>query len=150
MTVLSDKTIRRLVKLSKLGIVPFQDNHVQPASYDLTLAQDVILEPGQCQLADTIEIVRLPNGIRGELSGRSSVARLFVFTHCQGGYVDPGFEGTLTLELFNASPTRHVFLTGDRIIQISFAWLDQESDGYSGRYLHQSGPTPSRFHHGEQ
>jgi len=148
--VLSDSSIISAVSIGLIGIDPFTTSHVQPASYDLTLAQDVILLPKGCSLADTVETVRLPSTIRGELSGRSSVARQFVFVHAEGGYVDPGFEGTLTLELFNASDEIRSYKRGDRLVQIAFTWLDQACErSYVGRYQGQHGPTASRFEHGE-
>src|SRR5437016_4078435 len=92
--VLSDNSIIMAVRCGLLVIDPFNPLHVQPASYDLTLAQDIILAPynesGHCALADTIEWIEVPDCIRGELTGRSSVARQFVAVHCTGGYADPG------------------------------------------------------------
>src|SRR5947209_795097 len=92
--ILSDVTIRRMVANGTLVISPYEPDNVQPCSVDLRLAQDISLAPGESILADTIEWVELPLDVCGMLSGRSGVARLFVQTHCQGGFVDAGFKGT--------------------------------------------------------
>jgi dCTP deaminase len=88
--------------------------------------------------------------MRGVLAGRSSVGRLFVFAHVQAGYIDPGFKGTITLELVNASSKRQEFKRGDRIAQVSFDWLDRPAaEPYHGRYAGQREPGESQFEHGE-
>ena len=151
LSVLSDGTIIEMVKTGRLGIEPFNEDHVQPASYDVTLATDINMWPGDRVLAETHEYFTLPATLRGELSGRSSVARLFVAVHCTGGYIDPGFEGTITFELMNESASRRQFKAGDRLAQVSFTWLDRPArNPYRGRYFGQRGPTESRFEHGDK
>jgi dCTP deaminase len=148
--VLSDGTILTLIAQKILIVDPFDPKSLQPCTYDLHLAQNIILEPLESVLADTIEWIALPTHIRGTLAGRSSVARLFVQPHCQGGYVDPGFAGTLTLEVTNLDKVAHRFHRGDRLCQIEFQTTDVPVlHSYSGRYQGQRGPTPSRFEHGD-
>lgn len=148
--VLSDRSIRECVERGIIVIEPFDLAHLQAASYDLSLSQDLVLKSGKCALADTIERIVLPAHIRGKLCGRSSIARHFVFFECSGGLVDPGFPGTLTLEAFNASRKKRKYKRGDRVIQIEFAWLDRPAEHpYQGRYANQSGPTKSKFEHGD-
>lgn len=148
--MLSDGTILRLVAEKMLIIDPFNAKYLQPCTYDLHLAQNVVLEPFESVLADTIEWLALPSHIRGTLAGRSSVARMFVQPHCQGGYVDPGFCGTLTLEITNLDKVPHDFQRGDRLCQIEFQTTDVPVlHPYSGRYKGQRGPTPSAFGHGD-
>ena len=78
---------------------------VQPASVDLTLQSPVVIPPLSFQLAATEEYLRMPADLAGRFEGKSTVGRMGLFTHVSAGFVDPGFEGTLTLELFNASST---------------------------------------------
>lgn len=148
--VLSDQSIRDCVKLGVLIIEPFDPRHLQPASYDVMLAQDVTLAPFEFKLASSIERFKIGIQMRGDLATRSSVARLGVFAHLGAGFFDPGFDGEATLELFNASRTTQTFSRGDRVAQMAFTWLDSEpSRSYAGRYVGQRGPTDSRFGHGD-
>jgi dCTP deaminase len=155
--VLSDVSIATAVEIGWLIIEPFNPENLQGASYDLTLADDILLMPrgqqGDTALAETVEKLYLPPEIVGELSGRSSIARHFVMPHCQGGYVDPGFSvppATLTLEFVNHSHEIRSYKRGDRVVQIHFKWMDRAvSQPYNGRYKGQTGPTPSRFGHGQ-
>ena len=78
---------------------------VQPASVDLTLQSPVRIPPLSFQLAATEEYLCMPADLAGRFEGKSTVGRMGLFTHVSAGFIDPGFEGTLTLELFNASST---------------------------------------------
>jgi dCTP deaminase len=150
MCVLSDGSLLRALMSGVLVIRPWDVKYIQPCSYDLHLAQDIDLEPFESALADTVEWIEMPPHLRGTLAGRSSVARLFVQPHCQGGYIDPGFHGTLTLEITNLSREHRHFDAGDRLLQMEVSQLDKAAlNPYHGRYLDQSGPTSSRFGHGD-
>lgn len=59
------------------------------------------LEPGQFVLAHTLETVTLPNDLVGLVEGRSSFARIGVTIHLTAPKIDPGFSGTITLEMAN-------------------------------------------------
>jgi dCTP deaminase len=159
--ILSNVTIRELVATGVLIIDPFRPEYVQPCSYDLTIAENLSLGSFESKLAYTAERLYLPPHIRGKLSGRSSVARLFVQPECSGGFIDPGFPApplspdwqprSLTLELTNLSRVPQRFQAGDRLVQIEFAFLDRPAEPpYYGRYHDQEGPTASRFEHGSR
>src|SRR6476620_5337927 len=60
-----------------------------------------ILHPGEFVLGQTLERVRLPDDLVARLEGKSSLGRLGLVIHSTAGFVDPGFEGNLTLELSN-------------------------------------------------
>lgn len=60
------------------------------------------LHPGQLALATTLESVKLPSNIVGWLDGRSSLARLGLMVHVTAHRIDPGWEGKVVLEFFNA------------------------------------------------
>jgi deoxycytidine triphosphate deaminase len=153
--VLCDMSIRGAVGIGLLGIDPYQPQHVQAASYDLMvdLERPLTLWPGSFHLLSTIERVSLPDCLQGQLHGRSSLARKGILIHFTGGFIDPGFEGNITLEVMAlvTLPGGPVRLNhGDRVAQISFSWLDHPcASPYHGRYQGQSGPTESRFAHGE-
>jgi len=151
-------------------INPFNENQVNPASYDVLLGDQILVElepeldfrlwetidlsqkayllqPGEFVLACTQEIFRLPDSLEGIFCLKSSRGREG-FDHSLAAYIDPGFEGQVTLELRNCNRYTPLTLTsGMRIGQIRFAKLDSIPHApYSstGRYNNQAGPTPSR------
>src|SRR5687767_9987671 len=62
-----------------------------------------ILHPGEFVLASTLERVGLPDDLVGRVDGKSSLGRLGLLTHATAGFIDPGFEGHITLELSNVA-----------------------------------------------
>jgi dCTP deaminase len=149
--VLSDGSIREWVRYGALGIDPFNPAHVQPASYDLTLAADGPLEllPGVFHLLSSVETVQLPKDLQGQVHGRSSLGRKGVLVHFTAGFIDPGFCGQITFEVMTLAGAVSL-MPGDRIAQIAFTLLDLPCQHpYQGRYQNQAGPTPSRFEHGD-
>lgn len=78
------------------------------------------INPLEFLLVSTNEIVNIPNGFVGFVTGKSSIARLGLQTE-QAGLVNPGFRGTITLELFNSHKDKVIRLYKDMpIIQICF------------------------------
>lgn len=110
----------------------------------------ILLLPGECVLGTTVETVRLGSELSGEVFGRSSVGRRWLTVHVSAGFVDPGFEGQLTLEIVNHSPYTQRLLSGMRMAQLVFSMLRTPSTrpyGTSGsKYQHQEGATASRLH----
>ena len=109
-----------------------------------------ILHPGEFVLGSTYEYVRLPNDIAARLEGKSSLGRLGLLTHSTAGFVDPGFQGHVTLELSNVATLPIKLWPGMKIGQLCFFQLSSESenpygsDKYGSRYQGQRGPTASR------
>ncbi len=60
------------------------------------------LHPGELALSVTLESVKLPSNMVGWLDGRSSLARLGLMIHVTAHRIDPGWEGRIVLEFFNA------------------------------------------------
>lgn len=103
-------------------------------------------------LASTIERIRMPSHMVGRVEGKSSLARLGLFVHVTAGFIDPGFEGHITLELFCALDRGILLYPGMPVCQISFEKMDSEAlhpygAGANGsKYANQGkGPTPSRY-----
>lgn len=170
--ILSDRKLEELIKSGALGVSPFEPMQIQAASMDIRLgstystveeasksilsmdseisyktitADSYVLLPGQFVLASTMEYVRLPNNLTAFVEGRSSIGRLGLFIQ-NAGWVDPGFEGEITLELFNASRYAIELKAGRRIGQLVFAQLDQNAKSpYHGKYQGQKGATGSRI-----
>lgn len=65
------------------------------------LEKEIILKPNEFCLGRTLETIKLPPYLVGRLEGRSSVGRDGLLVHATAGFIDPGFEGTITLELYN-------------------------------------------------
>lgn len=73
-----------------------------------------------------MEYVRLPNNLTAFVEGRSSIGRMGLFIQ-NAGWVDPGFEGEITLELYNANQLPIRLKSGRRVCQLVFAQMDQEA-----------------------
>ena len=170
--ILSDGEIRNLLDSKKLEIYPLCADSIQPASVDIrlgntfcvaevvpsgiiTFGQEVdyrtitteryVLLPGQFVLATTQEYIKLPNDLTAFVEGRSSIGRLGLFVQ-NAGWVDPGFEGEITLEMYNASQFAIELVAGSRVGQLVFAKTGKEAVlPYAGKYQGQRGATASRI-----
>ena len=69
--------------------------------WDETEADTFLLEPSQFVLARTLERVHIPNSLMGLVEGRSTYARLGVTVHVTAPKIDPGFQGSIALEMMN-------------------------------------------------
>ncbi|MBL6722609.1 MAG: dCTP deaminase [Candidatus Margulisbacteria bacterium] len=163
--ILSDKTIRSLIKKKELHVSPLTDEQIQPASLDCTLGDhflriedaekthldfdhpieykeivstQIVIPPQSFLLATTNEYIALPNHLTAFVEGRSSIGRMGLFIQ-NAGWVDAGFEGKITLELFNANSLPIVLSSGRRICQLVFCQMDQASEHpYRGKYYKQA------------
>ena len=109
-----------------------------------------ILHPGEFVLGSTYEFVKLPDNVAARLEGKSSLGRLGLVTHSTAGFVDPGFNGHVTLELSNMATLPIKLWPGMKIVQLCFFQLSSPSETpygsakYLNRYQGQRGPTASR------
>ncbi len=87
-----------------------------------------ILHPGEFVLAVTMERVEIPNDLVGRLDGKSSLGRLGLIVHSTAGFVDPGFQGRLTLELTNVANLPITLYYAMPVSQISFSRLTTPAD----------------------
>ncbi len=110
-----------------------------------------MLHPGEFVLGSTHERIALPDDLVARLEGKSSLGRLGLLIHSTAGYVDPGWDGYLTLELSNDANLPITIYPGMKIGQISFFRLSTPADVPYGskatksKYQGQRGPTASRF-----
>jgi dCTP deaminase len=110
-----------------------------------------ILHPGEFVLGSTLERVRLPDDLVARLEGKSSLGRLGLLIHSTAGFIDPGWDGHVTLELSNVANLPITIYYGMKIGQLSFVQLTEPasapygSDGLGSKYQGQRGPTPSRY-----
>ncbi len=77
-----------------------------------------VLHPGEFVLGSTLEIVTLPDDLAGRLEGKSSLGRLGLLTHSTAGFIDPGFNGHITLELSNVANLPITLWPGMKIGQL--------------------------------
>jgi dCTP deaminase len=111
-----------------------------------------ILHPGEFVLGSTFERVQLPNDLVARLEGKSSLGRLGLLIHSTAGYVDPGWEGNLTLELSNVANLPITLYDGMKIGQISFQRLSSPAEiaygeaSIGSKYRGQRDPTASLYH----
>ena len=110
-----------------------------------------VLHPGEFGLGSTIEEVAIPHDLVATVDGRSSIGRLAVVIHATAGFIDPGFEGQITLELSNIGPIPVKLYPGMRVAQLVFHELKSPSEvpyGSAERgssYQGQRGPQTSRI-----
>src|ERR1044072_1397885 len=137
--MLCDRTIRKLLGSGHIGVDPMPiDAAFQPASVDLLLGSSFIatwphrapfvcpvgevveLTPGRSMLATTLETLTVPRDVVARVEGKSTFGRRFLMVHSTAGFVDPGFTGTITLELHNLGRETLSLVIGAPIAQVSF------------------------------
>jgi len=171
--IISDKTLKKLLKSGELVVEPMEESQIEPASIDCRLgthflvveenqmeiitldseikyreinAESIIIPPHSFLLATTQEYIKLPNNVTAFVEGRSSIGRIGLFTE-NAGWVDPGFEGRITLELYNASSLPIKLEAGKRVCQLVFCHMDHAADfPYKGKYQGQSTTVGSRVY----
>jgi len=169
--IVSDQTLKRFLADKTIEVAPLEERQIQPASIDLRLGdhflkidenrmevisldreleyiefkqEQIIIPPHSFLLAVTREFVRIPDNITAFVEGRSSIGRIGLFIQ-NAGWVDPGFAGTITLELYNANRLPIRLASGRRICQIVFAMMDAPAGKpYHGKYQNQQAAVGSR------
>lgn len=106
--------------------------------------------PGQFVLATTKETVGLADGFCARVEGRSSIGRFGLMVHATAGFIDPGFKGKITLEMYNLSPHKIRVYPGQSICQIAVSIMSGPAQRPYGaardsKYHGQAGVTPSRW-----
>ncbi len=116
--------------------------------------ESFVIHPGEFVLGRTQEHVELPDDVVARIEGKSSLGRLGLIVHATAGFVDPGFKGTLTLEITNLTRVPIILWPGKPIAQLSFMALDQPAERPYGHpdlgshYHGQVDATESRYEGG--
>lgn len=159
--ILSDKTLKEMITTGELVISPIDEKSIQPASIDCRLgnhflivesnqmdiitldseikyreitSQSITIPPHTFLLATTQEYIEVPDDLTAFVEGRSSIGRIGLFIQ-NAGWVDPGFKGRITLELYNAGSLPIRLEAGKRICQLVFCKMDQKAEHpYKGKY----------------
>ena len=150
-----DVRVDRLFRVFHNNRYPFIDVKTeQPELTELVEVDDehpFVLHPGEFVLGSTLERVRLPDDLVARLEGKSSLGRLGLLIHSTAGFIDPGWDGHVTLELSNVANLPITIYPGMKIGQISFLRMTTPADHPYGsattgsKYQGQRGPTPSRY-----
>jgi dCTP deaminase len=166
-----DHEIRRLCKQHAM-VMPFDEDLLNPASYDVTLGSRIMIEvpetpelqvvdilghtaedpyliqPGEFFLAETREIFNLPNHVGAQFVLKSSRAREG-WDHAEAGWCDPGWYGSrLTMEICNQRRLHPLGIwPGMKFGQMKFILVSgsvERSYAESGRYNADLGVTASK------
>jgi dCTP deaminase len=150
-----DVRVDRLFRVFRNSRYPYID--VKQEMEELTELVEVeseeafILHPGEFVLGSTLERITLPDDLVARLEGKSSLGRLGLLIHSTAGFIDPGWDGHVTLELSNVANLPITIYYGMKIGQLSFVQLSEPAEHPYGtgslgsKYQGQAGPTPSRY-----
>ena len=150
-----DVRVDRYFRVFRNARYPYID--VKTPMEDLTELVEIggdepfILHPGEFVLGSTLERVSLPEDLVARLEGKSSLGRLGLLIHSTAGFIDPGWDGHVTLELSNVANLPITIYVGMKIGQLSFVQMTEPAEspygaaGLGSKYKGQTGPTPSRY-----
>jgi len=150
-----DVRVDRYFRVFRNSRYPYID--VKANQEDLTELVEVdddeafILHPGEFVLGATLERLTLGVDLVARLEGKSSLGRLGLQVHSTAGFVDPGFDGHVTLELANVSNLPITLYPAMKVGQVSFLAMTTAAEkpygtsGLGSKYQGQVGPTPSEY-----
>ena len=143
----------KLYEHSKFAVLdPKQPESFASNMRTITVPEDepFIVQPGEFVLGVTQETVSLPDDLVARVEGRSSLGRLGIIVHSTAGFVDPGFSGTITLEISNLNRLPVALYPGMRVCQLAFEVMSSKAEtpyhkkAFS-KYQHQVLPEESRL-----
>lgn len=182
--IYSDKDILESINGGGITIIPLSEDSIQPASVDLHLdnkfiifhygksiyldpkkpvgefmkefiGDEFVIYPGQLVLASTYEKIGLPNNLAGRVEGKSSLGRIGLMVHVTAGFIDPGNDLNITLELVNLSPVPIKLYYKMPIAQICFmetktpAQYPYGHEKLNSKYFGDEGPQISKYNKNE-
>jgi dCTP deaminase len=109
-----------------------------------------LLHPRDFVLGVTMEKIKIPYNLVARCEWRSSLGRLGLIIHSTAGFIDPGFEGTITLEITNINTVPIKLYPGMRIGQFAFERIEWTVENtydkrVGSKYMHQVLPEQSRI-----
>ena len=142
----------RVMRNSRLThIDPFEPQHKLMDTVVIPDGEIFVLHPGEFALGHTAETVGCPHDIVGVVNGKSSLGRLGLQVHATAGFIDPGFRGTVVLELSNVSNLPILLRPGMKVAQLVFQSLDHPAERPYGhpdlksKYQNQQGAVASKY-----
>jgi dCTP deaminase len=134
---------------SDVVIDPFRSDTITSGTCEC-VADSIVLSSGQFMLAETMEVIGLPDNIVASIEGKSSIARLGIELHQTGGWIDAGFRGSITLEMCNVNSRPVRMYAGMPIGQLVFYTTERAVQPYDrktdAKYMDQRQATLSRYH----
>ena len=150
-----DVRVDRLFRVFHNNRYPFIDVKTEQAELTELVEVDdehpFVLHPGEFVLGSTLERIRLPDDLVARLEGKSSLGRLGLLIHSTAGFIDPGWDGHVTLELSNVANLPITIYPEMKIGQISFMQMTEPAATPYGaaeigsKYKGQRGPTASKY-----
>lgn len=142
----------RVMRNSRLThIDPFESQQKLMDTVTVPVGEPFVLHPGEFALGHTAEIIGCPDDIVGIVNGKSSLGRLGIQVHATAGFIDPGFKGTVVLELSNVANLPILLRPGMKIAQMVFQRLDRPAERPYGhpdlksKYQGQQGAVASKY-----
>lgn len=149
-----DSRIKRFVKTDDLAIhiIDGLSKELHGVSMDTFNVANIayVIRPGEFILGSTVESVSIPDYLACRFEGKSSLGRIGLATHVTAGFIDPGFQGTITLEIKNENQFPILLKPGMLIGQLCFIRLNTKVDQMYGsaelgsHYQNQIGVTEAR------
>lgn len=108
---------------------------------------ELILGPGKAVLASSSSGINMPLGYMGLIQTKGTLARHLVCCHVSSGHIEPGFKGSITLEIVNNSPFVISIDVGMSVAEIFILRCSTDNTSpYNGKYSNSDGPSlPMRF-----
>jgi dCTP deaminase len=148
----SEFMVQRRYSDPEIVVDPRIDNSGMFDLVEIPEGGEFIIYPGDFVLGSTYETILLGANFAARIEGKSSLGRLGLVVHSTAGFIDPGFDGQITLELSNVGTTPIVLIPGMKVAQLCFFKLPEPTTILYGtrfagsHYQNQSGPTCSRSH----
>jgi len=118
-----------------LIVNPLDPDQVRENGIDLSIGDQLTIEPKEFALAKTREWVEFPTDLAGLCNLRSTYARKGLLI--PPTVVDAGFKGKLVIEIANLSNQPYTFKQGERFLHLIVVKC-QGAKPYSGKYQHQT------------
>lgn len=121
----------KLYEHSKFAVLDPRDAETFVGNMRTIVVRDnepFIVQPGEFVLGVTQEHITVPEDLVVRVEGRSSLGRLGIIVHSTAGFVDPGFSGTVTLEISNLNRMPVALYAGMRICQIAFETMSSPAE----------------------
>jgi dCTP deaminase len=121
----------RVFKHRRLPYVdPFNPETMRGMTEEVIISKNepYVIQPGEFCLASILEWVELPDDIAARIDGRSSLGRLGLVIHSTAGHIDPGFKGSITMELSNIGMMPIMLYPKMRICQLVFEPLSSPAE----------------------
>lgn len=131
------------------GIEPFNPDAVNPASYDISLGDQIVvypssdktkrqewslasrgsvfLQPNERALVVTAETIKTPVDVAITVRLKSSLARQMIVSP-MGLFIDPGYEGKITFCLINMGVEPYELRLGRRVAQFVFQGMSAAAE----------------------